>query len=154
MEGQVLGYQASSDEGTIKGEDGNRYTFKRADWKADLFPTAGQGVDFNVEGSAARDIFLSIATVAANEQSNKINAIVALLLTLFFGVIGTLVSRLALAKQDFGQVWLPALLQLLSYILVIIPVIGWMVVAGINIYFAIINYRLVGQETVLGSKYV
>ncbi|APE27628.1 hypothetical protein [Aurantiacibacter gangjinensis] len=49
MQGQVLGF--ASDEGAITGDNGERYKFTRADWKADRDPRPGEKVDF-VAGDA------------------------------------------------------------------------------------------------------
>ena len=44
MKGQVLGFDGS--KGAITGEDGNRYSFERADWNGDKLPQARDVVDF------------------------------------------------------------------------------------------------------------
>lgn len=153
MEGSILGYNPTSNEGTIKGQDGNRYAFSNTDWKSPGMPAAGQSVDFEVTENTARNIYLSAGAVVSAQNNNQMLAVVALLLTLFFGVIGTLVSRLGLARQSFGIVWLPALMHFLSFFLLIIPVLGWLAWFGINIYFSVVNYKLVANGPSTASKY-
>ncbi|MEO0870757.1 MAG: hypothetical protein AAFY19_02180 [Pseudomonadota bacterium] len=55
MKGQVLGFDGS--KGAITGEDGNRYTFERADWNGDKLPQARDVVDFVAKDGAATDIY-------------------------------------------------------------------------------------------------
>lgn len=57
MRGTVLDYHFAQGTGLIGGEDGNRYTFANADWRADAAPQPQQGVDFEVDGEMARAIY-------------------------------------------------------------------------------------------------
>ena len=57
MQGRVLGFDAAAGTGVIRGDDDKRYAFKRADWRGEAEPEAGGGVDFEVTGGAARDVF-------------------------------------------------------------------------------------------------
>lgn len=62
MKGKVLGFDAASGTGAITGEDGKRYSFATADIKGGssaLKPN--DSVDFEAEGSAAKDIWPVVA---------------------------------------------------------------------------------------------
>ena len=59
--GQILGWSAISDEGAIAGQDGNRYTFHRSEWKdRSIQPERGLRVDFLTDGNAAIEIYPSL----------------------------------------------------------------------------------------------
>jgi uncharacterized membrane protein len=64
MDGIVLDYR--SEAGIIRASDGNRYAFKREDWKSPKDPVTGHKVDFVVEEDNAKEIYLinpSVGTV-------------------------------------------------------------------------------------------
>lgn len=58
MKGKVLFFDQANYTGTISGEDGNRYQFVKADWKAPASPTEGTEVDFSPKDGNAIDIFV------------------------------------------------------------------------------------------------
>lgn len=63
MRGRVLGWDDNIRQGQISGDDGQRYTFGRPDWRETYWPARGQLVDFQVstaEGGAAQasDIYV------------------------------------------------------------------------------------------------
>ena len=60
MKGQVLNVNAQTNGGVISGDDGNRYTFDRTEWRMSDEPRRGLRVDFDPDGSAAREIYAEI----------------------------------------------------------------------------------------------
>lgn len=58
MDGQVLGYSAETEEGAIKAESGDRFTFKKSDWRGERDPKAGDKVDFVGADGVATEIYL------------------------------------------------------------------------------------------------
>jgi len=56
MKGLILDYN-TQEEGVISGDDGQRYQFTSNDLKGDTNPTVGSKVDFDVEGSLAKNIY-------------------------------------------------------------------------------------------------
>lgn len=62
MQGQVLQADAATQSGIILGDDGNRYQFAFAEWRAAGQPAAGLIVDFLAAEGTAREIF-PLATV-------------------------------------------------------------------------------------------
>lgn len=59
MEGKVLGFDATTGTGAIKGADGARYTFAAADWRGAAPAKAGDDVDFTIEGAMAKEIYVT-----------------------------------------------------------------------------------------------
>ena len=57
MKGQVLDVSIQSNSGVISGDDGKRYPFSGEDWRDAGMPTPGMRVDFDVERSAARNVY-------------------------------------------------------------------------------------------------
>ena len=67
MRGKILG--AGADGGVISAEDGKRYKFDRTQWKGDTSPSAGDEVDFEIDGEGrAAEVFgfRATGTVAAS----------------------------------------------------------------------------------------
>lgn len=58
MKGKILDYNFQESKGLISGDDGNRYSFENAQWKADSSPKVNQTVDFVIDGDTAKDIYL------------------------------------------------------------------------------------------------
>lgn len=65
MDGHILGFDADAGTGVIKGSDGNRYNFAKADWKSDRDAKAGDEVDFVAEGDTAKEVYLVKAAGSA-----------------------------------------------------------------------------------------
>jgi len=144
MEGKILGIDNEETLFTIKGTDGNRYSFTKDDWKGEGTPSVGLDVDFEVsEDNKAIDVF-SANKAVEEKKDNSAKAIVAVLLTLFFGFIGTAITRFAIMEdekeEEFGKL-VPTLIHLVTAILFIIPVVGWIIALVANIYYAIQNYK-------------
>ena len=57
MKGKVLGFDPTSGTGAITGDDGNRYNFAAADNKSPAPLKPNDTVDFEVDGSAAKNIY-------------------------------------------------------------------------------------------------
>ena len=76
MQGRVLGFDAAAGTGVIRGDDDQRYAFKRADWRGEVEPEAGDGVDFEAAGGAAKDVFptkgLTIDLADLGERAGQI----------------------------------------------------------------------------------
>lgn len=158
MEGHVLGYTQRDQEGVIKGQDGQRYPFKAAEWKSDSAPRAGMQVDFEVKNGKAIAIY-AIGTALPVDQ-RTLYGVASLALTFFFGFIGTLISRLALAKQSGGEAFWPTIAHLIITVLAFIPLLGWAIYVGGTLYFMVQNYQLVmkgdndNNTPTGGSKYL
>jgi len=115
MRGRVLGVDSRTGDGVVAGDDGQRYTFRPADWAARGEPEIGIEVDFETERSHALSIFplpaappahLPAATggtaVAAGGQGKRTdrNKYVAALLAFFLGTLG--LHRFYLGRNGSG----------------------------------------------------
>ena len=60
MKGTILDYSIQKNDGVITADDGTRYKFTGADWKADSHPERGQKVDFDVSDGKAVDIYMAL----------------------------------------------------------------------------------------------
>ena len=141
MLGRILGFDASNNEGAISGDNGQRYKFSKSGWKDSSQPEKELKVDFAVnEEDEAVEIY--VVRDEALENTNTILGIVALAITFFFGFIGTLVSRLALAKQSLGEALIPTLIHFVITLFIFIPFIGWLVYFAGTIYYMYQNYLL------------
>lgn len=85
MRGQVLDFSVQSGTGLITGEDGYRYTFVGAQWKATAVPMPGMRVDFQLTGTEATAIY-ALDSPAAPGAKNKIAAGLFALLLGSFGI--------------------------------------------------------------------
>lgn len=97
MKGQILDYSIQKNAGVITAEDGARYKFEGAEWHADMQPTRGASVDFDIENGMAVGIYRSLnstpARVAKSASSNPSSTsgkskIVAAIFALFLGTFG------------------------------------------------------------------
>lgn len=111
MKGKVLDYSFQESSGVISGDDGNRYTFQNSDWRSEKLPGRGMSVDFDTEGSIAKDIYLSLNAAAGT--SGEKNKIVAGLLAIFLGGIG--IHKFYLGYTGPGLVFL------------LINTVGWVI---------------------------
>lgn len=145
MTGTILGYDNSNNTGTISGENGQRYPFKKENWKESIDPKKELKVDFAVsEDNEAIDIY-SIRDKAA-ENTNTLMGLVAVAITFFFGFIGTLISRIALGKQSFGEALVPTVIHFVITLLLFIPFVGWIIYLIGTGYYMYQNYLLTVQE--------
>lgn len=86
MRGRVLGWDNAVSQGQISGEDGQRYTFARPDWRESYWPARGQVVDFEATTDRAGNIYVlqgsGVAGVAPKDK------VAAALLAFFLGCFG------------------------------------------------------------------
>jgi TM2 domain-containing membrane protein YozV len=73
MKGKILDYTVQTNQGVITGDDGNRYKFVGAEWKASTPPTAGSTVDFETNLQEARGIYL-ISGASGTGMSKRVAA--------------------------------------------------------------------------------
>jgi uncharacterized membrane protein len=57
MKGNVLGFDAETNNGAISGHDGERYEFVRMEWRSGAPPRRGAVVDFVPDGGRATQIY-------------------------------------------------------------------------------------------------
>lgn len=57
MKGVLLHYNAESNQGLIRAEDGRRYAFNGPEWRSERRPTIGEEVDFEPRGTVAHEIY-------------------------------------------------------------------------------------------------
>jgi len=145
MKGRILGYDGRNSEGAIQGADGNRYSFQLAEWKVEDVPKPEMAVDFIPEGGVALKIYPIRDSEA--EQNKLVLSIISLLITFFLGFIGTLVSRLAMAKQPLSKVILPVAIHAIITLFFFFPVFGWVIYVVGTIYFMVKNYQIINNGT-------
>ncbi|HEY7775790.1 MAG TPA: TM2 domain-containing protein [Kineobactrum sp.] len=103
MKGQVLDYSVQANSGLISGADGNRYTFKGAQWKEDVAPLRGMSVDFEAHGSDAWAIYRVAGADGSLFPGSK-SKIAAGLLAIFLGGFG--IHKFYLGYTGPGLVYL------------------------------------------------
>ena len=146
MKGKILGYDSRNNEGAIRGSDENRYAFQLSEWKGEDVPKPETPVDFVPHEGVAQKIYPIRDSEA--EESKFVLGIISLLITFFLGFIGTLISRLAIAKQPFSEVIIPVIIHAIITLFFFIPVIGWAIYVVCTIYFMVKNYQIINK----GSK--
>jgi TM2 domain-containing membrane protein YozV len=87
MRGRVLGWDNSASQGQISGEDGQRYTFARPDWRESYWPARGQVVDFEANTDRAGNIYVLQGSGAGAVVGSK-DKVAAALLAFFLGCFG------------------------------------------------------------------
>ena len=66
MKGTILDFSIPESAGVVSGDDGNRYRFAGADWKATgAMPRAGARVDFVAADGVASEVYLDTAAGSA-----------------------------------------------------------------------------------------
>ncbi len=91
MKGQILDFSVQENSGTISGEDGKRYHFAGSDWKGDRSPARGMTVDFNTEGTNAKEVYVALGrTSDGGLASGSPSRLTAGLLAIFLGPLGLL----------------------------------------------------------------
>lgn len=97
MKGQILDYSIQKNAGVITAEDGMRYKFEGAEWHADMQPTRGASVDFDIENGMAVGIYRSLNSAPSRASKSNSPALsvsggksktVAAMFALFLGVFG------------------------------------------------------------------
>lgn len=69
MKGQILDYSIQQNAGVITTESGERYKFEGAEWHADVQPTRGISVDFDIQDGKAVGIYRSLGSSAGRSSS-------------------------------------------------------------------------------------
>jgi len=87
MRGRVLGWDNSASQGQISGEDGQRYTFARPDWRESYWPARGQVVDFEANTDRAGNIYVLQGSGTGAVAGSK-DKVAAALLAFFLGCFG------------------------------------------------------------------
>ncbi|MCT7499177.1 hypothetical protein N5S76_05220 [Aliarcobacter cryaerophilus] len=141
MTGKILGFDATTNIGSISGDNGQRYAFSKEDWKEISLPAKDQKVDFAVN---EEDKAIEIYTIRDNslENTNTLFGLIAIGITFFFGFIGTFISRIVLAKQSSGQALIPTLIHFAITLLLFIPILGAIIYIIGTAYFMYKNYLL------------
>lgn len=87
MKGRVLGFDEAKQIGLVRGDDGNRYPFKKEEWQeSDSIPSAGLEVDFSIIDNKAKEIYpiYQVSQVKITEKSKATTT----LLSMFLGGFG------------------------------------------------------------------
>jgi TM2 domain-containing membrane protein YozV len=87
MRGRVLGWDNSLSQGQISGDDNQRYTFARVDWRESYWPQRGQLVDFEPSEDRAGNIYVLQGGLAPGATGHK-DKVAAALLAFFLGAFG------------------------------------------------------------------
>ncbi len=88
MRGQILDYSIQSNSGVISGTDGGRYTFVGSEWKADVPPSRGLAVDFDVQDKHATSIYRALSGGAGAVGGVAKNRLTYIVLAIFLGSFG------------------------------------------------------------------
>lgn len=135
MRGTILGFDQLSGEGTISGDNGERATFRGAEWKSTLSQLRpGSLVDYEVSDGKAVNIYAvpGGSHAGADEKSN----IVAGLLALFLGPLG--IHKFYLGYTREGTILLVATLISWMLVIILIGFIGIIVTGIISLVEAVI----------------
>lgn len=153
MTGKILGYDTTSNTGSVSGDDGKRYKFSKDDWKENIAPQKETKVDFDIaDDGTAKEIYQVNDKLA--ENNDTLMGLLAIGITFFFGFIGTFVSRIVLAKQPVGKTIVPTLIHFVITLLGLIPVLGWIIYLIGTGYYMYKNYILVTTDSyTLKNKY-
>lgn len=145
MTGIILGFDNSNNTGTISAENGQRYSFKKDNWKEYTEPKKDIKVDFAVsENNEAIDIYSIRDKVA--ENTNTLMGLVAVAITFLLGFIGTLIARIALGKQSFSEALVPTAIHFVITLFIFVPFVGWIIYLIGTGYYMYKNYLLTVQE--------
>lgn len=129
MRGQVLAWDYRTGIGEISGDDGQRYGFAVAEWKADAPPQPRQIVDFEITDGLAMAIYSLSAP-----RSAEVSRVVAALLAIFLGTLG--IHKFYMGRKKAGVAMLLISLVGLPFAAIptfVVAVIG--LIEGI-VYFA------------------
>ena len=126
MLGNVLDYSPESGEGIISGDDGARYTFTAAEWRAvDTQPARGVRVDFVGEAGMAHAIYPTAAPAPVRSGSGSLDDFFSRLTDPGSGAVGDTVEpgrRVLAFLVEIGIGFLVSLV--VSYIILFIPLGG------------------------------
>ncbi len=144
MLGKILGLSKNSDQGTIIGKDGNRYTFFKKDFQDQTIPGKDVCVEFSPNNNKATSI--EVCETCCKEKSNIIFGITSIFITLIFGFIGTFISRLLFAKLPIKNVLVATTLHFIVSTVLIVPILGYLVYVIGVLYFTVQNYKLIMKQ--------
>lgn len=139
MRGQILDYDILNATGVIAGENGERYRFTGAEWRASVGqPKRGSRVDFETNDNSATEIYLlpSSNALIENIGQGEKSPIVAGLLALFLGSLG--IHKFYLGYSREGAILLIGTLVSWMLFVVVIGVIGLLVIGVVCLAEAII----------------
>lgn len=148
MKGKILGFDLAKGTGAISGEDGARYSFETTELHGQA--KEGSVVDFEVDGSTAKSIYVTQNQLTELSVDGKEKGIFAGLITFILGPIGYLIALILFARQNpvsaiiNSAIYLCVLIA--AYIFMIfVPIIGWLfgwlAVAACWIYYALKAYK-------------
>lgn len=134
MKGKVLGFDTATGTGAISGDDGQRYTFTAADFKSPPPAKPNDAVDFEAEGGAARNIYVTAASVdiAAMASNPTVAKILAKPYVIWAAVI--ILGSLIAGHLSYFNLLNLGFTGLLMALHVLIPI-----AAGVLIYFELTN---------------
>jgi len=95
MKGKILDYSISESKGLISGADGNRYSFTNSEWRSDKAPAKNQIVDFEIDGTSAKGIYLESGSTL-NTVGNTIDKKLKDGVQNMFGFVVSLMLAIAL----------------------------------------------------------
>jgi len=142
--GKILGLSKNSDQGTIIGKDGNRYTFLKKDFQDQTIPNKDVCVKFSPHNNKAT--LIVVCEACCKENSNIIFGITSIFITLIFGFIGTFISRLLFAKLPIKNVLVATTLHFIVSTILIVPILGYIVYVIGVLYFTVQNYKLIMKQ--------
>jgi TM2 domain-containing membrane protein YozV len=99
MKGHVLDFSVQTNSGEISGADGQRYTFSGAEWRSRGAPVRGMTVDFHVDATQARAVYVALADAAGSKSK-----VAAGLLAILIGFLG--IHKFYLGYTGPGLVYL------------------------------------------------
>jgi len=112
MKGQILDFSVQSGQGTISGNDGNRYSFKGSEWKGNTPPLRGMSVDFEMDASQAKAVYVAIGSTAAGSKSKIAAGLLGIFLggwgihKFYLGFTGPALVYLLVNTVGFAVTWL------------------------------------------------
>ncbi len=68
MKGKILDFSIQESKGLIAGDNGNRYSFQNSEWKAAKLPSINQRVDFEIDGTNAKAIYMDTSSSFDTEK--------------------------------------------------------------------------------------
>lgn len=76
MKGKILDYSIQESKGLISGDNNERYEFRNSEWKSEKAPAKNQIVDFEIDGTSAKAIYLQSSNVFdSNDIKEKLSEI-------------------------------------------------------------------------------
>lgn len=142
MTGTILGFDINANEGAISGDDNTRYKFTKSAWRDIQPPIKELKVDFNInEAGEASDIYIIRNSVV--ENTSIMMGLLAVIITFFFGFIGTLVSLVVIAKEPVEESIIPTIIHLIVTLFILLPFFGWFIYFIGTVFFMIKNYSVV-----------